>query len=373
MKKLYVVILGLMAGACLISANVYGQNRHPIMTSPEVNSDNTVTFRLFMPDAEHVVVSTQFVSEDQIMTRDEQGVWSITLGPVVPDIYPYSYVVDGVRIMDPLNPLYFPNERFKNSLVDIPGDTALVHSLQDVPHGHVCYRYYQSGTLDQIRPLLIYTPPGYDDDASRRYPVLYLIHGMTDTEETWFKVGRANFILDNMIALGKAIPMVIVMPYANTYSSRGQLVTREDIFSKDVFARDLIDYIMPFVENNYRVLANKANRAIAGFSLGGRQTLMIGLSRPDVFDWVCAYAPAVWKDELDKNFNEVYADPETLNSLKYFSLSCGTDDRLFNSSKDLMEALDARNISYETFFPSGGHTWMNCKLFLRESLKRLFK
>lgn len=343
--------------------------------SPEVHPDKTVTFRLYQPDAGEVLIDVQFENKRQPLVKNDTGVWSVTLGPAEPDIYPYSFLVDGIRIMDPCNRLYFPNERFKNSLVDIPGDKPLVHSLQDVPHGTVSYRYYPSKTLNKTRQLLIYTPPGYEQESEKKYPVLYLLHGMTDTEETWFKVGRVNLILDNLIAQNKALPMIIVMPYANVWSDimPDKVADRTTLLKTDIINREILNDVIPFVEDNYRVLVNKENRAIAGFSLGGRQILAIGLGNPGKFGWVCAYSPAIWPDELENMFNSLYAVPDKLNQLKLLSVYCGTDDSLYNSSLALVNALEGRKINCRTFFPDGGHTWMNCRLFLNESAQLLFK
>jgi enterochelin esterase-like enzyme len=351
------------------------QPRWQTVISPEVHPDNTVTFRLWMPEAKEVKVSVQFEKEQISMVKNDSGVWSVTLGPVKPDMYPYCFFVDKIQIMDPNNRLYFPNEHFKSSLVDIKGDTPLIHSLQDVPHGVVTYRYYNSKTLKVTRQLVIYTPPDYELNTAKKYPVLYLIHGMTDTEETWFKVGRVNLILDNLIAQGKAKPMIIVMPYANIFPDlRPDAIINWEIHLKtDTLSREITDDIIPFIEKNYRVLADKDNRAIAGFSLGGRQTLAIGLANPGLFSWVCAYAPAIWKNELESSFNTLYADPEMLNQLKLLSISCGTNDFLYNSALDFIEVLKAKNIKHITFFPDGGHSWMNCKIFLTESAQILFK
>jgi enterochelin esterase-like enzyme len=351
------------------------QPRWQTVISPEVHPDNTVTFRLWMPEAKEVKVSVQFEKEQISMVKNDSGVWSVTLGPVKPDMYPYCFFVDKIQIMDPNNRLYFPNEHFKSSLVDIKGDTPLIHSLQDVPHGVVTYRYYNSKTLKVTRQLVIYTPPDYELNTAKKYPVLYLIHGMTDTEETWFKVGRVNLILDNLIAQGKAKPMIIVMPYANIFPDlRPDAIINWEIHLKtDTLSREITDDIIPFIEKNYRVLADKDNRAIAGFSLGGRQTLAIGLANPGLFSWVCAYAPAIWKNELESSFNTLYANPEMLNQLKLLSISCGTNDFLYNSALDFIEVLKAKNIKHITFFPDGGHSWMNCKIFLTESAQILFK
>jgi len=356
-----------------IQTPVVGQPPLPDLVSPEVHPDKTVTFRLRLPDAEEVKIYTQFTEGEHALTGDTSGVWSVTLGPAEPDIYPYAFIVDGVRIMDPNNRLYFPNEHFKHSLVEIPADTPQVHSVQEVPHGVVSYRYYSSETLDTTRPLVIYTPPGYEQNPSKKYPVLYLIHGMTDTEETWFKVGRANFILDNLIARGEAEPMIIVMPYANTYSYDGTTADRGEVLQTALFTRDMVRSIIPFVEENYRTLPDKEHRAIAGFSLGGRHTLATGLSHPGLFDWVCAYAPAVWPEGFEADFENLYADPALLNELKLLSVSCGKEDGLYKSAQEFTKALEMRSIDYQTFFPSGGHTWMNCKKFLAESASKLFQ
>lgn len=374
MKKLLQKILFVVLAVSQLG-NTAAQNRWQPVISPEVHSDKTVTFRLWMPDAKEVKVSVQFERDQKKMVKGDSGIWSVTLGPVKPDIYPYSFFVDGVQIMDPSNRLYFPNERFKSSLVDIPGDEPLIHSIQNVPHGTVSYNYYQSKTTNTTRQLVVYTPPDYENNPVKKYPVLYLIHGMTDTEETWFKAGHANLILDNLIAREKAEPMIIVMPYANIFADlyADSIVSRETILRTDLFTNELLNEVIPFAEKNYRIIADGKNRAIAGFSLGGRQTLAAGLANPDKFSWVCAYAPAIWKNELGENFNEIYASSEELNQLKLFSVSCGTEDFLYNSSLDLIKVLKEKNITHKTFFPDGGHTWMNCKLFLTETAQQLFK
>jgi enterochelin esterase family protein len=186
--------------------------RPPLINSPEVHADHSITFRFFSRNAQKVKLDAQFLQSPVYMTKDTGGVWSVTVAPVKPDIYPYSFWIDTVQIADPNNSLIFANERFKNSLVDVPGNQPLIHSLQNVPHGKISYRYYNSKTLGTTRTLLVYTPPGFDVNGKTKYPVLYLIHGGSDTEETWTKVGHANLIADNLIAQGKAKPMIIVMP-----------------------------------------------------------------------------------------------------------------------------------------------------------------
>ena len=359
-----------------IAPGIYGQPGWGWLVSPEVHPDHTVTFRYRAPEARQVELSGEFLRERVPLEKDTSGIWSVTVGPVEPDLYPYSFIVDGTGVADPNNPHLFPNERFQRSLVDIPGDPPLIHAMKDVPHGMVSYRYYKSGSLDLIRPLVIYTPPGYQDNGIAEYPVLYLVHGMTDTEETWFKVGHVNRILDNLIAEGKAEPMIIVMPYANPFPAllEKNRDTEVNFMRTDHFTSEFLNEIIPFTEANYRVLDDPGHRAIAGFSLGGRQCLAAGLGHPGVFSWVFAFAPAVFDREIEDYFKNLYAAPEVLNAnLKVLSVSCGKDDGLYRSALALMNEFRERGIQYESFITEGGHTWMNCRLFISEAAQQLFK
>jgi enterochelin esterase family protein len=308
------------------------------------------------------------------MIKDTSGVWSVTVGPVKPDIYPYNFLVDGVQVADPRNTAIFPNEGFQNSLVEIDGGTPLVHAIQNVPHGTLSYRYYYSAALG-TRPVLIYTPPGYEMDTKTKYPVLYLLHGTTDTEETWTKVGRANIILDNLIAQGKAKPMIIVMPYGRAYptisKSSGSLRNWDNL---QEIQKDFLNNIFPFVEKNYRTKADKDNRAIAGFSGGGGTSLYVGLNNPDLFSWVCGFAPGMLKPEFERNNAVPFQNTSLTNQrLKLFWIGVGKDDGLYPVISDYLKVLDEKNIKHETFISDGGHTWMNCKLYLSTIAQKLFK
>src|SRR5687768_5868787 len=318
MKRSLYILANLLFAAITCSAQ-----RAPAISSPEVHADNSVTFRYYSRTAQKVSLNGEFLTAREPMAKDTSGVWSITVGPIKPDIYPYSFWVDSVNVADPNNTYIFANERFKRSIVDIPGNTPLVHSLQNVPHGKVSYRYYKSGTLKTTRQLLVYTPPGFNANGKTKYPVLYLIHGGSDTEETWTKVGRANFIADNLIAQGKAKPMIIVMPYGNVRPA-----------PMPDFTKDMTNDIVPYVEANYPVVKDSKHRAVAGFSVGGGQTLNIGLTNPDKFAWICSYAPFTGTEEFQKNFGDYQPDADKLNKqLKLFSISVGTEDFLYESVK----------------------------------------
>jgi enterochelin esterase-like enzyme len=311
------------------------------------------------------------------MVKDEAGVWSVTVKPKSPDIYPYCFVVDGTQIADPNNPDIFPNEGFKNSLVDVRGAVPSMQDLQDVPHGKVSYRYYTSKRLGFDRPMCVYTPPGYNPADNTKYPVLYLIHGMTDTYETWFKVGKMNNILDNLIAQGKAKRMIVVMPYANPYPEmmlQGK-ADHYDSMGTDIVTNEIMKDVKPFIEANYKVKTSAADRAVAGFSLGGRQALACGLGNPKSFQYVCAMAPAIFGEEYKTNFsNGTYAPlADVKKNVKFLWIGTGTSDFLIAASRGLDGYLTEQGVKHTFYTPDGGHTWMNCRDYLTQIAQKLFK
>lgn len=360
---------------CSIATQVWAQpNSQPSFVSPEVFSDGKVIFRLWAPKANEVKLNAQFEKAPLAMQKDDRGLWSVTVGPVKPDMYPYAFNVDGIQIADPKNSAIFPNEGFQNSILEVTGNSPLVHTLKNVPHGTVSYRYYNSPALG-IRPVVIYTPPGYEENPKKKYPVLYLLHGTTDTEETWTKVGRANIILDNLVAEGKAEPMIIVMPYGRAYpkisKSAGSLRNWDNL---QEFKPDFFDNLMPFIEKNYRTKTDKDSRAIAGFSGGGGTTLYFGLNNLDKFSYVCGFAPGMLENEFERNNVGAFANPEQTNKmLKLFWIGVGKDDGLYAVNQKYVEVLKQKNIKCETFISDGGHTWMNCKLYLATIAQKLFK
>jgi enterochelin esterase family protein len=346
----------------LISSGVLMTAQRPYIISPEVHPDNSVTFRFYARNAKRVSLDTEILPSPVKMTKDDSGVWTITISPAKPDIYPYSFWVDSIEVNDPNNTYLFSNEGFKHSLVDIKGDKPLVHSLQNVPHGKLSYRTYTTAQ-GAAGTLVIYTPPEFDANGKTKYPVLYLIHGGSDTEETWTKVGKANLIADNLIAEGKVKPMIIVMPYANT----GLMMSK-------AFGTDMISNIIPFIEANYPVLTDRNNTAIAGFSVGGGATLNIGLMNLDKFAYVCAYAPYTQTQEFNANFGNWNPDVENYNKqLKLFTVYAGENDQYMAIIKRTIAIFKDKNFNLETMFVPGGHTWMNCKLFLATTLPKLFK
>jgi enterochelin esterase-like enzyme len=288
-------------------------------------------------------------------------------------MYPYCYIVDGTCIMDPANPQYFPNEGFKNSLLEIPGGGKLAHDIRPVPHGRLEYIHYYSQTLGTTNQAVVYLPPRYMEDMQKRYPVFYLISGTTDTEEVYYKVGRVNYIMDNLLADKQAREMIIVLPYGNptkllaTPPAPAQPQTR---FGGDPFSKDLINDLMPYIERNYRTRADRDYRAIGGFSRGGNQALYNGLTNLDKFSYLCSYSSFTSTDIPD-----VYDQAgETNKKLHLFWLGVGTDDFLYGNARDYMEFLDKKGIRSVKEFTSDkfGHTWMNARYFLAKTLPLLF-
>ena len=383
-KKLTTLSL-LLIMVCASSMVVAQPPRGPFVTSPQVHADKTVTFGYFAPLAREVKLSGQFLESPVNMTRDSVGIWSVTVGPVKPDIYPYSFQVDGVAVMDPANVSFFPNERFKASLVDVPGDPPLIHAMRDVPHGTITYEYYPS-VEGSTGSLVVYTPPGYDKNPEEEYPVFYLISGTTDTEETFFKVGRTNLILDNLIAEGKAKPMIIVMPYGNPAARIAEQTGKpkpDDLFSREgedavkrakLFETDLINHVIPHVEKNYRTISDRDSRAIGGFSRGGGQTLRTAFGNMDKFSWICCYSAYLSTDEMESTYGHIGGDPEHTNKqLKLLWVSVGNEDFLYQQTTEFLDYLKANQVRHKSLITPGGHTWMNVKTYVAETAQLLFQ
>ena len=351
---------------------------------PRPNNDGTVTFQYRNDSAKKVQVDVQFAGRKD-MTRSADGTWTVTLGPVAPDMYPYCFIVDGVSVMDPENPQYFPNEGFKNSLVEIPSkDGSLPHDIRPVPHGRIEYVHYFSKSLGATNNAIVYLPPRYMEDQQKKYPVFYLISGTTDTEEVYYKVGRVNYILDNLLADGQAKEMIVVMPYGNPSKllpprpatdapgapGAAPAGAPQMRFGGDIFSKDLINDLMPYIEKTYRTKNDRDSRAIGGFSRGGNQALMNGLTNLDKFSYLCSYSSFTSTDIPD-----VYDKAaDTNKKINLFWLGVGTDDFLYGNARDYMQFLDDKGIQSVKEFTTDkfGHTWMNAKYFLAKTLPLLF-
>jgi enterochelin esterase family protein len=336
--------------------------------SPEVHPDRRVTFRLRAPKAKEVGVNVQFQRGLQSMTNNKDGVWSVTLGPAEPDIYEYSFVVDGLQIVDPSNSWLKVWLRTAKNLVEIHGEEPMFFQQQQVPHGTVHIHKYQSKTLNVTRGLYVYTPPEYETNQKSKYPVLYLLHGMGDSEDTWTVVGRANVIVDNLLAKDKARPMVVVMPYGHTPSAPPDM---RSIGNYGAFEKDLIEDVVPYIRKHYRVSSNRKDRAIAGLSMGGGQALSVGLGNLEFFGWVGAFSSAV---PQGRKLDSLLAKLEVIdNKLHLLWVGCGRKDFLFKSNQNLIERLKDDNIKHVAHITDGAHEWRLWRRYLNKLVPLLFK
>ena len=344
-------------------------------SSPEVHSDNSVTFRFRDPNA-HEVMLTLEGAKPAPMQKDDEGVWSLTTGPLAPDFYGYSFVADGVSLIDPSNPLMKPNLLHAQSQVHVPGPASLPWEVGDVPHGLVHHHFYHSRVVGDQRDFYVYTPPGYDPRAKQRYPVLYLLHGFSDDASGWTAVGRANVILDNLIAQGKTKAMIIVMPLgygAPEIVVQGPRAFAPELRKKnyDRFSQALFTEVMPQVEAAYRVSNDRNSRAIAGLSMGGAESLLTGLNNLDKFAWIGAFSSGGITEEFDAEFPRL--DAKANEKLRVLWIACGTDDGLIALNRKVRAWLDSKGVHNTSIETPGGHAWMVWRRNLAEFTGLLFR
>lgn len=303
--------------------------------------------------------------------------------PVPPGAYRYTFVVDGVPTMDPHNPAVSGSNATAWSLVVVPGADFV--DVRNVPHGSVSTVYYYSTALGRIRRMHVYTPPGYEAGISK-YPVFYLLHGATDSDDSWTSVGRANFILDNLLAAGKAVPMVVVMPAGHTTREMTRPPTGQPV--RDEFGEDFVTDVMPYIEKNYRVLADRAHTAIAGLSMGGGQTLNFSMLHLDRVAYIGVFSsgvfsrgprpagaapPATVPTEWVQQHAAMLDNAALKPGLKLLWFSTGGDDRLIPVSKATVAMLKEHGFKPEFAESAGGHTWLNWRDYLDEFAPQLFK
>ncbi len=329
------------------------------VVSPDVRPDRTVTFRFRDPRAAAVAV----VREGALplsLRRGRDGVWSVTTPPLEPDYYGYYFVADGVRLPDAANPQLKTNLLNLSNLLHVPGPASLPWEWADGPHGEVHHVFYHSAALGDDRDYYVYTPPGYSATGQRRYPTLYLLHGFSDDASGWTAVGRANFILDHLIVAGLAQPMVVVMPlgYGRPEIVHQGLPTPDAAYADNVtrFGEGLLGEIIPAVEHAYRVRPEREYRALAGLSMGGAETLIVGLNHLDRFAWFGAFSAGAIRGDFPATFRRLHASDN--DRIRLLWLACGTEDPLLEPNRRLWTWLGAqgiRNVQVET---PGMHTWM---------------
>ena len=350
----------------------YYEDTNNVPVSPEVHSDRTVTFRLFAPKASDVLLMgspgiLEAIKEPKPLQKDDKGIWSLTVGPLPPGFYTYGYAIDGgLRMPDPSNPHLELRRWGATSMFSVPGAEKAVFEERPVPHGTVHVDFYDSKNLGGPRMFYVYTPPGYEANNRQKYPVLYLLHGNGQIEASWIWTGKANLIMDNLLADGKAKPMVVVMPFGHT-----QREIKPDAPSPaDPLAieKELLTEVKPEVEKKYRVLTDREHRAIGGLSMGAAQSWSIGLHNLDQFAYIAAFSGGGNRAEWQK------ADAAVLNKkLKVLWLGCGTDDFAYTGVKGMDDLLTGKNVKH-VFNPSGGgHSWPNWQIYLSKYAPLLFR
>ena len=349
----------------------------PPVVSPEVHSNQRVTFRFRAPNVKEVQVAIEGSTQPLPMQKDEQGVWSVTTDPLTPDYYGYNFIADRVSLLDPSNYAVKPNFLHRANEVHIPGPPTLSWEIAAVPHGEIHHHFYKSAVVGDDRDFFVYTPPGYDARAMQTYPVLYLLHGYSDDASGWTAVGRANMILDNLIAQGKAKPMLIVMPLGygepkvlqpNSRVFHDPVITQRNF---DKFREALLHEVMPQVESAYLVNKDRNSRAIAGLSMGGSESLLTGLNSLDRFAWIGAFSSGGITPEFDREFPALNA--QSNQQIRLLWIACGTDDDLININRNLRAWLASKSIKHVDVETPGAHTWMVWRRDLTDFAALLFR
>jgi enterochelin esterase-like enzyme len=355
----------------LFALSAHAQQARAIV-SPDVLPNGRVTFRLNAPKAEEVMLSGEFLDKPRSFTREADGVWSVTVGPIAPEVYHYNFTIDGVRTIDPSNPQLKTGSTASTitSVLEIRHPSPAFYDAQPVPHGDIRTHWYHSKSLDSVRRLTVYTPPGYDKDRSARYPVLYLFHGANADENAWYRLGRANLILDNLLATGKIQPFIVVMPFGYGVSPNGPQAE-----NTAKFAKDLIEDVIPYIESNYRAHTDRDRRAIVGLSMGGGQALSIGLNNVPLFSYVGGFSSGLGNAaNFPKTYAKIAANADEANKkLKLVWVGCGREDAAFVGSKSFSEFLSANKIKHTFRETDGAHTWMVWRRYLNEISPLLFK
>ena len=357
------------------------------IVSPEIHENNTVTFRLRAPKAVKVQVTGDFLTQGSAdLVENKNGVWEYTTpAPLAPELYGYTFLVDGLKINDPSNVYMIRDVNTITNVFIIGGERADLYKVNDVPHGTVSKVWYDSPSLGMDRRLTIYTPAGYET-SGKRYPVFYLLHGMGGDENAWSELGRATQILDNLIAQGKAEPMILVMTNGNAAleaapgeSSLGWEAQPSFQLPKTMEGSFETHFpeVVRFVEKHYRTKSGKKNRAIAGLSMGGFHSLHISKQYPDMFDYVGLFSAAIFPG---KNVESpVYENMEGKLAVQFakrpalYWIAIGKTDFLYKANEEYRKLLDAKGYPYEYFENEDGHIWRNWRIYLSEFAPKLFK
>lgn len=396
MKKTIVAMVAIVLGfSAMAQQALWGV---PQFKSPEVNADNSVTFRILAPDAKEVKVTGDFLPTEKVqtpfgefdgpgsvlLTKGDNGMWEFTCSPLAPELYSYSFIVDGFKTTDPANVFVIRDTATLTNVFLVGGGYADLYKVNEVPHGTLSKVWYNSPSLGMNRRMTVYTPAGYES-GKESYPVLYLLHGMGGDENAWTELGRASQILDNLIAQGKAEPMIVVMTNGNAAleaapgeSSLGftppttQLPKTMDGSFEASFPE-----IVNFIDSNYRTRKGKESRAIAGLSMGGYHSLHISKQYPDMFDYVGLFSAAIFPnkdvsspvyDNLEQKLARQFE-----NAPKLYWIAIGDKDFLYDANVAYRKMLDDKGYKYVYRESPDGHIWKNWRIYLSEFLPQLFR
>lgn len=357
------------------------------LKSPDLNpSDSTVTFRFDAPEASTVSLTGDFTNGKALkMERDSVGIWTVNIGKLPSDLYGYTMIVDGLQVLDPSNVYVARDNNTLNNILISPGTRGHYYSTNDVPHGTVSKIWYHSDSLGMDRRLTVYTPAGYGKNIGKRYPVLYLLHGLGGDEEAWEQKGRVPQILDNMIAEGLVEPMIVVMTNGNSPQQAAPGNNSEGLFVQPTsnlpFVSGAFEASFPevitFIDENFMTLPEKSGRAIAGLSMGGMHSRAISMNYPELFDYVALFSPAI--KPMFRNSSWIYDNVEE-KLVKQWSLSpklywigIGDKDFLLDANIENRKLMDTLGIPYTYHESQGGHTWTNWRDYLMIILPQLFK
>lgn len=367
-----------VAGCLLLSQQVTLAGKQKLMggpppfarvKSPEFNSDGTITFRIWAPKAGEVKLQCAGLLGEQSdqMERFDEEYWRITVKPAKSGQFRYKFMVDDVQTPDPVNSLTIGT----SSVVLVPGAETEFFTARNVPHGSVHRHFYHNAGIEAVRSVHVYTPPGYGEHPDKTWPVLFLFHGSGGTDEAWFRVGKANVILDNLISKGLARPMIVVAPFGHTVEpgTHGWPFVQE----QGDFVQDFTEVLLPFLDKRYRISAEPKDRALAGFSMGGYHTLKIGLNRSD-FGNFGSFSWGAGRKFFEENAAHVLKQPAEIDRrIQTFFIACGRDDFLFKGAKDLDATLTELGIEHTFFASDGGHDMSNWRKYLYEYAQLLFQ
>jgi len=340
---------------------------------PTILEDGRVRFELHAPGAGKVLLNGLGQSESLPMKRDSMGNWEVTLGPLLPDLYSYSFLVDGALTVDPQNP-EVKKWRTLSSLLEIPGPNSdSLHAWRDVPHGAIHRHFYHSQVTGGQRSMLVYTPPAYQLEPESHFPVLYLLHGFGDDETAWTEVGRSHFIQDNLLSENRCRGMIVVMPNGHPLDIPPD--TAFDHYAPDnlrAMTAEMRQEIMPYIKHHYRTLEGRDHRAIAGLSMGGGHALEIGLKHPELFGWVAGFSSAAPFEELDRTWGPLGPKWEAAPP-KLLWMACGKEDFLLERNQVFVNWLEASGIEHQWHVSDGGHEWRVWRRYLTSLLPSLFQ